>query len=136
MSFVIDKDRKCYKEVFAKDTREPLYDYIKWDERRLRDVFNDIHLRIRYNHKIELHQVWYVAPHDMYCICNIEHPYNIARVIKTLDERQESGKKLLFDYIARQERERREQEDRVRSYTREVAKVADNVRKGKVTVRV
>jgi hypothetical protein len=104
------------------------------DQERLRDIFSDKRLQLRYNYPKKLVQVWYDALSGLYCLYNIEGNYNLCRAIWELKRRQRTKKQLAEMYLAQLEGREKQTEDKIAELAQETADLARMRAVGKVTV--
>jgi hypothetical protein len=121
---------KAYSQTF------PAKDFGNDDEKRLQREFHDKNIKLRWNNRVNKYEIWYKSIRQLYLVYSIEWPYNICRAIKDMKHRERSMNDVFHDYLAGEEKYKKDKRDHIHSMAVEVAKGVENYHKQKISVRV
>ncbi|MCE5185026.1 MAG: hypothetical protein LLF76_02750 [Planctomycetaceae bacterium] len=126
---------KNLKAYLHKWTR-PADDFGFEGESQLQDVFDESALKLRYDIKKRICQVWFLNSKDCYLIYAIPAPFHITKAIHELKEREKRRAQLREEWLAQQEAMTRDERKNIRAIAEEVGNVYRNVALGRVSLHI
>ena len=103
------------------------------DEKKLQRAVGCKDIKLRYNHKLGICQVWHDSPdRGLYVIFNIKDKYNLDWAIRELKNRRKSGREMAEIYLRQAERDEADFDYRNRQLAREAAELVYDHKVGKV----